>query len=107
MTVKQGFVITKEFALGIVEMAEENGRFSQFGYKFHMKRLSKPYFFQYFIPSFAIVIISSLSFVIPISATPARVGLGVTQFLTLTNLFIHQRVSRINYINRIKLKPGY
>ena len=91
--VKQGFVITKEFHSEV-----EDERYSHFGYKFHIKRLIKPYILQYFIPSFAIVVISSLSFVIPISATPARVGLGVTQFLTLTNLFIHQRVSKFNEI---------
>ena len=64
-----------------------------FGLNIQMKRQVQKYFFQYFLPCIAVVIASSFSFIIPLSAIPGRVALVVTQFLTLTNLFIHQMVS--------------
>ena len=93
-TVKQGFVIKKELAQSSYGEHELYGYFSTFGYKFYIKRIIAPYFYQYYIPCLAIVIVSLLSFMIPILAIPGRVGLVVTQFLTLTNLFIHQRVRK-------------
>ena len=51
------------------------------------------YIYQYYIPCMMIVVASSFSFLIPLSAIPGRVALVVTQFLTLTNLFINQMVS--------------
>ena len=45
------------------------------------------------MPCIAIVIATSFSFIIPLSAIPGRVALIVTQFLTLTNIFINQMVS--------------
>ena len=98
ITEKRGFVITKESLETIVLEAETYGHLSQFGYSFHIKRLIKPYILQYYIPSFAIVIISFMSFIVPISTTPGRIALVVTQFLTLTNLFIHQRVMKFDLI---------
>ena len=68
-------------------------RFGKFGYDIKIRRMFKPYVYQYYIPCALIVIASCLSFIIPISAIPGRVGLVVTQFLTLTNLFINQKVS--------------
>ena len=66
--------------------------FGKFGYDIKIRRMFKPYVYQYYIPCALIVIASCLSFIIPISAIPGRVGLVVTQFLTLTNLFINQKV---------------
>ena len=51
-----------------------------------------PYFFKYYIPSMAIVTISMMGFTMPLTALPERVALLVTQFLTLTELFIHEMV---------------
>ena len=65
-----------------------------FGFKVQMKRQVRKYLFQYFIPCLAVVIASSFSFIIPLSAIPGRVALVVTQFLTLTNLFIHHMVRK-------------
>ena len=67
-----------------------------FGFEFHVKRQVSFYFFQYYLPSTTIVIASSISFIIPLSAIPGRVALVVTQFLTLTNIFIHQMVRNLN-----------
>ena len=57
-----------------------------------MKRQVTKYLYQYYIPCMSIVTASSFSFIIPISAIPGRVALVVTQFLTLTNIFINQMV---------------
>ena len=63
-----------------------------FGFDVKLQRIIQPYLFQYYFPCAAIVIISQISFTIPISAIPGRVGVIVTQFLTLTNIFIYQMV---------------
>ena len=57
-----------------------------------MCRLPHPFIFMYYIPCMTIVLVSLIGFVIPVSAIPGRIGLLVTQFLTLTNLSIHQMV---------------
>ena len=64
------------------------------GLNITLKRMIQPYFYQYFLPTMAIVVVSQISFVIPLTAIPGRVALVVTQFLTLTNIFIHQMVSK-------------
>ena len=66
---------------------------NHFGLDITLKRLIQPYFYQYYLPAMAIVVVSQVSFVIPLTAIPGRVALVVTQFLTLTNIFIHQMVS--------------
>ena len=66
---------------------------SEYGFDVKLQRLVQPYIFQYYIPSAAIVVVSHISFIIPITSIPGRVGLVATQFLTLTNIFIHQMVS--------------
>ena len=62
------------------------------GFNINLKTIIKPYLYQYYFPSIAIVFVSFISFVIPLNAIPGRMVLVVTQFLTLTNLFIHQMV---------------
>ena len=63
------------------------------GFEIQLKRLKLSYLLQYYLPCFSIVMISFISFIVPLSAIPGRIGLTVTQFLTLTNVFIHQLVS--------------
>ena len=63
------------------------------GISFIMTHSTVPYLVKYYIPCNAIVIISMMSFTIPLSAIPGRIALLVTQFLTLTNLFIYEMVS--------------
>ena len=87
---KYGFTITGYLDEGI------NGKnHSYVGLKFKMKRTLPPFVYQYHLPSAAIVLVSQLSFIIPASAIPGRVGLLATLFLTLTNLFINHMV-RLN-----------
>ena len=70
-----------------------------FGFYIEMKRQFRKYFFQYYLPCIIIVVASSFSFIIPLSAIPGRVALVVTQFLTLTNIFIHQMVRFVQNFN--------
>jgi hypothetical protein len=65
---------------------------SELGFDVGLKRLIPPYLGQYYFPAFAIVAVSFVSFIVPLSSIPGRVALVVTQFLTLTNIFIHQMV---------------
>ena len=65
------------------------------GIKFTMTRSTTPFFFKYYIPTMAITTVSMMGFAIPLTAIPGRVALLVTQFLTLTNLFIYEMVSII------------
>ena len=60
-----------------------------------MCRIPHSYIFMYYIPCITIVLVSLIGFVIPVSAIPGRIGLLVTQFLTLTNISIHQMVNLI------------
>ena len=62
------------------------------GFNITLDRIVNPYLYQYYFPCIAIVVVSQISFIIPLSAIPGRVALVVTQFLTLTNIFIHQMV---------------
>ena len=65
------------------------------GMRFLMTHSTLPYLVKYYIPCIAIVVISMMSFTIPLSAIPGRIALLVTQFLTLTNLFIYEMVSTV------------
>lgn len=66
---------------------------NDYGFDIELRRLVQPYIFQYYFPSAAIVAVSHISFIIPLNSIPGRVGLVVTQFLTLTNIFIYQMSS--------------
>ena len=66
---------------------------SKIGMKIVIQRILSPFLLKYYVPCIGIVLLSAMSFAIPVSAIPGRVGLLVTLFLTLTNLFIHQMVS--------------
>ena len=57
-----------------------------------MDRIILPFVYLYYLPCISIVLVSGISFVIPLTAIPGRVALLVTQLLTLTSLFIHQTV---------------
>ena len=67
---------------------------NNFQISLELKRLIQPFLFKYYLPTTIIVIIAGLGFMFPLSILPGRVTLGVTLFLTLTNLFIHQMVRK-------------
>ena len=68
---------------------------SKFGFAIKMSRRLQPFIMECYFPVIAIVIVSHISFTIPLDSIPGRVALLVTQFLTLTNICIYQQVSRI------------
>ena len=68
----------------------------EIGIDIEMKRQIQAYIFEYYIPSMAIVIIASISFIIPVYAIPGRVSLVVTLLLTQINIFSQQQVSSQN-----------
>ena len=65
---------------------------SDAGVDFFLKRDIISDLFTHYLPSAIIVLVSQTSFVIPLSATPGRIGLVVTLFLALTNIFTNQQV---------------
>ena len=86
--------------IATVSMAEDKADYqtrTKIGLDIKITRLLKPYVLKYYIPCIAIVIMSQLSFIIPLESLPARVGLVVTQFLTLISLFIQQMVNKLHY----------
>ena len=85
---KDGFKITLTWHEGIV-----NGQSSHVKFDLKFIRILSPVVFQYYLPCNAIVVISQISFILPPSSVPGRIGLLATLFLTLTNLFINHMVS--------------
>ena len=85
----------KQEAGGFHVSIENIGNFDteSIGFNVTLHRIVQPYIYQYYLPCIAIVVVSQVSFIIPLSAIPGRVALVATQFLTLTNIFIHQIVS--------------
>ena len=77
----------------IAEGENDDSTKRDIGLKIKLTRFLKPFILKYYIPCLAIVIMSQLSFFIPLESLPARVGLIVTQFLTLMSLFIQQMVN--------------
>ena len=83
------------FAKELLEDGSKNGYFDnlkEVGFNITMKRIQQPYLLKYYLPCIAIVTVTQISFYIPPDAIPGRIALLVTQFLTLTNLFISEQV---------------
>ena len=96
----QVFSIRRPFrALGsniMIEIMDGNSQIGEkTGFKIHMKRVLAPFLLQCYSPAIAIVMISSIGFIVPLSAIPGRVTLGVTLFLTLANIFYDNRVNKV------------
>ena len=70
------------------------------GMNIKIRRIISPFLLKYYVPCIGIVLLSALSFAIPVTAIPGRVSLLVTLFLTLTNVFIHQIVSHCSNRNQ-------
>ena len=85
--------ITDGFNVSFTKIEGYTGRNSSYvGCRIKMQRIISPYVFQYYLPCAAIVFVSHISFIIPPSSVPGRIGLLATLFLTLTNLFINHMV---------------
>ena len=90
---KDGFEIETSFVHGN-DLDKENLHY--WGFNVTMRRIISPYAFQYFLPAAAIVGVSQISFIIPPSSIPGRIGLLATLFLTLMNIFINHMVRTKN-----------
>ena len=86
------FDLTIEF---VGNTPEQENVMKELGFDIKLNRQIKPYLFHYYLPSMLIVVVSFVSFIVPLSAIPGRIVLVVTQFLTLTNLFIHEMVGNM------------
>ena len=82
-----GAFVTGKELFGLQSQASD-----KIGFNITFTRIVKPHLCQYYFPCMAIVIVSQISFMIPLTSIPGRVALVTTQFLTLTNIFIHQMV---------------
>eukprot|EP00795_Rhopilema_esculentum_P000778 gene778-10507_t len=70
-----------------------SGIFDQLKVVFYLKRDIRFYLMEYYFPIICLVFLSFVSFWIHFKATPARVALPVTTFLTLTKMVAHVRVN--------------
>ena len=86
---QSGFYITVTWHGTVI-----NGKSSYVRFDLKLARILSTFIFQYYLPSMAIVCVSHVSFIIPPSVAPGRIGLLATLFLTLTNLFIHHMVNK-------------
>ena len=75
-----------------IDEETEQGK-NQIGIKIEMNRMLSSFMLEYYMPCIAIVLVSQLSYVIPVTAIPGRVALLVTLFLTLVSLFIQVSIS--------------
>ena len=69
-----------------------NGNRSGIHSNIRLERRILPFIIRYYLPCFAIVMVSMIGFIISMDSIPARVALLVTQFLTQTNILIAQQV---------------
>lgn len=90
---KDGFEIEISFVQGD-GFGSKN--LSYWGFNLRLKRIYSSYVFQYYLPVSAIVLLSQISFIIPPSSIPGRLGFLATLFLTLMNISINQMVCIIN-----------
>ena len=63
------------------------GNFSLAGFELVLRRYVSTYIITYYLPSGLFVIVSWISFLIPMDVIPGRMALLVTLFLVLVNIF--------------------
>ena len=90
---KDGFKVEISFVQGD-DWGSNN--LSYCGFNLTLKRIYSSYVFQYYLPVSAIVFLSQISFIIPPSSIPGRIGFLATLFLTLMNICINYMVSTMN-----------
>ena len=97
-----GFTLSNSiFPTECKDTGEKEFKYSRFGVEIKLARRLEKYVLESYVPCTLIVLASILSFIVPLSAIPGRVGLVVTLFLTLTHMFLSQRVRNSCLINFI------
>jgi hypothetical protein len=95
----RSFQYLKEFNYSIKDFnGETNGMitkdlYSEFGFDITLTRNVYPYILSYYLPTWCLVNIASMSFIIPPSAIPGRVTLLVTLLLVLMGLMSDVQVN--------------
>merc|ERR1719400_1042689 len=87
--------IALDYEITIIPLAPEDsvldygplGNFSLSGFEMRLKRHVSHYIITYYLPSGLFVIVSWISFLIPMDVIPGRMALLVTLFLVLVNIF--------------------
>jgi hypothetical protein len=87
--------IALDYAIQITRLSEEDsvyvggslGNFSLAGFEMVLSRYVSTYIITYYLPSGLFVIVSWISFLIPMDVIPGRMALLVTLFLVLVNIF--------------------
>ena len=87
---------TDEFHLDIVNVNDNMDNHTKFGFTINLNRRVQPYILGCYLPCVTIIIVTHISFIIPVDAVPGRIALLVTQFLTLTNICIYQQVKKVS-----------
>lgn len=82
------------FKIRVQPMNERDKCSNDFGFVLDMKRVVLSFILKSYIPTTSIVLISGISFIIPLTAIPGRVTLSVTLFLTLGNIFMQTTVRK-------------
>ena len=99
LTLKEVYMAADhKIILNYVEEDSTDGHGRIIGFNIEMERSLQPFVVRYYIPSITIVMVSQISFMIPMDAIPGRVALIVTQFLTLVSIFLQQTVGSIRII---------
>jgi len=92
---KSGNSIALDYAITINKLSEDDqifkggplGNFSLAGFEMVLQRYVSTYIITYYLPSGLFVIVSWISFLIPMDVIPGRMALLVTLFLVLVNIF--------------------
>ena len=86
---------TDQFNLQLQNLDKDAKNDTKFGFTIRMSRRLQPFIMECYLPCIAIVVVSHISFIVPLDALPGRIALLVTQFLTLANICIHQQVKTL------------
>lgn len=92
---KQGNTIALDYAITINDLHPSDaiflggslGNYSLAGFEMTLQRHVSTYIITYYLPSGLFVIVSWISFLIPMEVVPGRMSLLVTLFLVLVNIF--------------------
>jgi hypothetical protein len=78
------------------------------GIEIKIARITRPFLYRYILPCICFVLISSLTMILPISATNARIAISVTVLLTTVNIYLSQMVKYyVSYHYNLKTKTNY
>ena len=92
---KESNSIALDYEIEILKLSKEDsllifeglGNFSLAGFELVLRRYVSTYIITYYLPSGLFVIVSWISFLIPMDVIPGRMALLVTLFLVLVNIF--------------------